>query len=142
MDDSLKQLQDELKKKNIQLSYQRLRVLEYLSKNRSHPTVDRIFTDIRKEIPSLSKTTVYNTLRILEEAGLVRIVNIEDNETRYDIEMKQHGHFKCESCGVIFNFKVDFDKLISEDLKNFGVDDKNVHFKGICPECLSAKNKK
>jgi hypothetical protein len=60
-------IKQELKKKNINLSHQRLKVLEYLTQNRSHPTVDQIFTDLQKEMPTLSKTTVYNTLRMLEQ---------------------------------------------------------------------------
>jgi Fur family transcriptional regulator, peroxide stress response regulator len=136
MELSTLEFQEALKSKNIQLSHQRLRVLEYLNQNRTHPTVDQIFKEIHKEMPTLSKTTVYNTLRILEEAGLVRVLTIEDNETRYDIEVNHHGHFKCESCGTIYNFTVDFDKLTSEELTKFKVSDKNVYFKGICPKCL------
>lgn len=136
METSFLEVQEALKSSNIQLTHQRLSVLEYLKRNRNHPTVDSIYKDLHGEIPTLSKTTVYNTLRILEEAGLVRVLTIEDNETRYDIQADDHGHFKCESCGMIYNFKVDFDKLISDDLNQFKVNDKNIYFKGICPKCL------
>jgi Fur family peroxide stress response transcriptional regulator len=57
-------LKEKLKKKNINLSYQRLKVLEYLTQVRTHPTVDQIFTDLQKDISTLSKTTVYNTLKL------------------------------------------------------------------------------
>jgi Fur family transcriptional regulator, peroxide stress response regulator len=127
---------EELKQKNIYLSHQRLKVLEYLTLNQCHPTVDQIFTDLQKDIPTLSKTTVYNTLRILLDAGLVRVITIEDNETRYDIEIENHGHFKCESCGAIYDFNIDIDSLKINDLKNFKIHDKNVYFKGVCPRCF------
>ncbi|MGI6778337.1 MAG: Fur family transcriptional regulator [Acetivibrionales bacterium] len=104
-------LKKELNTKSIRLSYQRLKVLEYLTKHQYHPTVDMIFTDLQKDIPTLSKTTIYNTLRILVEAGLVRVITIKDNETRYDITVKNHGHFMCESCGTIYDFNVDIDLL-------------------------------
>jgi Fur family peroxide stress response transcriptional regulator len=129
-------LKEKLKKKNINLSYQRLKVLEYLTQVRTHPTVDQIFTDLQKDISTLSKTTVYNTLRVLVQAGLVRVITIEDNETRYDIDVRDHGHFKCESCGKIYDFNIDMNSLIVKDLNNFKIDDKNVYFKGICPQCL------
>lgn len=138
MKDSLEDLKKELQKKDIQLSYQRLKVLEYLVQNQCHPTVDRIFTDLQKDIPTLSKTTVYNTLRILAEAGLIRAITIEDNETRYDIVVENHGHFKCESCGEIYNFSIDMDLLSSEDLNDFKIHDKKIYFKGICPRCISS----
>ena len=114
-----------------------MKVLEYLTQNHCHPTVDQIHTEIQKEVPTLSKTTVYNTLRILTEAGLVRVITIEDNETRYDIKTETHGHFKCDSCGEIFNFNIDIDSLKSDDLQGFKIDDKDVYFKGVCPNCLS-----
>ena len=121
--------------KNISLSYQRLKVLEYLTQNHCHPTVDQIFTDIQKDIPTLSKTTVYNTLRALAEAGLVRVITVDDKEARYDIVTKDHGHFKCEFCGAIFDFPIEIDSLIPEELSKFRIHDKNVYFKGICPKC-------
>lgn len=137
MKPTFEELSNELKKKKIRLSHQRLKVLEYLTLNRCHPTVDQIYVDLQKEVPTLSKTTIYNTLSTLVESGLVRVVTIEDNETRYDIEVNNHGHFKCESCGAIYNFNIDIDSLTSSDLKNFKINDKNVYFKGICPRCLS-----
>ena len=140
MNPTLENLKQELKKKNISLSYQRLKVLEYLIQHRCHPTVDQIFSEIKKDIPTLSKTTVYNTLRTLAEAGLVKVITIEDKETRYDIDTKDHGHFKCDSCGTMFDFPIDIDSLIPEDLSKFMINGKNVYFKGICPKCLPNKN--
>lgn len=144
MKPSFKDLKEELKVKNIHLSHQRLKVLEYLSENRIHPTVDQIFTDLQKDISTLSKTTVYNTMRVLAESGLVRVITIDDNETRYDVVTKNHGHFKCESCGTIYDFSIDIDSLACKGLNDFQINDKNVYFKGICQRCLAniEENKK
>ncbi len=125
-----------LANKKIRPSIQRIKVLEYLFKNQFHPTVDQIFKDLLSEIPTLSKTTIYNTLNLFVETGLVRALTIEDNETRYDIITENHGHFKCEECGTISNFKVDIDLLVTEELTGFKVIDRNVYFKGVCPKCL------
>ena len=132
-------LSKELKKKNIRLSHHRLKVLEYLSSNLNHPTVDKIFVDLQKEVPTLSKTTIYNTLDVLVKAGMARVVTIEDNETRYDIITENHGHFKCESCGLIYNFAIDLSEYNSQDLVGFDVLERSVYFKGICYGCLSNK---
>ncbi|NLO22280.1 MAG: transcriptional repressor [Syntrophomonadaceae bacterium] len=140
MKSSLEELEKELKIRNINISYQRLKVLECLTLNHCHPTVDQIFTALHKDIPTLSKTTVYNTLRILVDAGMVRVITIEEHETRYDIDMENHGHFKCESCGMIYDFSIDIDLLTCDELSNFEVNDQNVYFKGICPGCLSNIN--
>lgn len=130
----------ELKNKNIRLSHQRLKVLEYVANHRCHPTVEQIYTDLHKEIPTLSKTTVYNTLSTLIKAGLVKLITIEDNETRYDIVTKNHGHFKCEYCGTIYDFEINIDSFDSKDLNGFKINDKNVYFKGICPKCTNQGN--
>lgn len=130
-------LQNELKKKNINLSYQRLKVLEYLTQNQCHPTVEQIYTDLEKEISTLSKTTVYNTLKKMVSEGLVRVITIEDNETRYDINTHDHGHFKCEICKNIFDFDINMDLVSTKGLERFKILDRNVYFKGICPGCLS-----
>ena len=76
MDKTFEKLTNELKKKNIRLSHQRLKVLEYITMHRTHPTVDHIYNDLQKEVPTLSKTTIYNTLNTLKDAGLVKVVNI------------------------------------------------------------------
>lgn len=136
----MKDLEKELKNRNINPSYQRLKILEYLTQSQCHPNVDQIFTGLHKKIPTLSKTTVYNTLKKLIEEGLVRVINIEDNETRYDINTENHGHFKCENCGIIFDFSINMDSLVCVELEDFRVFDKNVYFKGICPQCLSNSN--
>lgn len=142
MEPSFTEIAAELARKNIRSSHQRIKVLEYLIKNRCHPTADQIYNALHQEIPSLSRTTIYNTLSTFQEANLVRVITIEDNEVRYDIMIENHGHFKCESCGTIYNFTVDVDSLTSKDLNNFQIKDKNVYFKGICPRCLSKTNEK
>ena len=110
--------------------------MEYLCQNQNHPTVDQIYVNLQKKVPNLSKTTIYNTLNTLAEAGLVRAITVENNETRYDIKTKKHGHFKCEECGAIFDFNMDFNLLAAEELIGFKIVDKNVYFKGVCPGCL------
>ena len=89
-----------------------------------------------REIPTLSKTTVYNTLKKLVEEDLVRVITIEGNETRYDINTEDHGHFKCENCKAIFDFNVNMNTLLVKGLEDFKISNKNVYFKGFCPNCL------
>jgi Fur family transcriptional regulator, peroxide stress response regulator len=71
----------------------------------------------------------------------VQVLTIEENETRYDIITEIHGHFKCEECGSIFNFSIEFDLVDTKELAGFKVFDRNVYFKGVCPKCLSSINK-
>lgn len=130
----------ELKKRNLRFSEERLKILKYLVGDRSHATADQIYRALHTDLPTLSKTTVYNTLKALLRAGMIREIEIDDHETRYDIIIENHGHFKCESCGTIYDFSINIDSLTSGDLNNFKINDRNVYFKGICPGCLSNIN--
>ena len=136
MELSMEKLSGELSKRGIRPSYQRVKVLEYILTGKYHPTVDQIFCDLQKEIPTISKSTVYNTLNSLQKANLTRTISIEDNEKRYDFDVQDHGHFKCESCGSVVDFIVDIDDFITDELKQFQIREKDVYFKGTCPKCL------
>jgi len=60
-----------LKENSIKITPQRLEVLRYLDGHRTHPTADQIYLDLKQKNPSLSKTTVYNSLDILKENGII-----------------------------------------------------------------------
>jgi len=125
----------ELKKREIHPSYQRIRIYGYLQRQRSHPTVDEIFHALVEDIPTLSKTTVYNALNLFAKTGLARPVTIDDNEMRYDADMSDHGHFKCESCGAIYDFPVNMGNMARDAIEGFVTKERNVYFKGTCPRC-------
>ncbi|HAE43201.1 MAG TPA: transcriptional repressor [Clostridiales bacterium] len=124
-----------LAQNDIRPSYQRIKILEYLHNNHTHPTADDIFHALVPEIPTLSKSTIYNTLDLFINNNLVKLISIEDTEARYDILTNNHGHFKCMSCGEIYNFSIDIDSITIDELDDFLINDKNVYFKGVCPKC-------
>lgn len=126
-----------LKKHDIKPSYQRIKIFEYLVTYKTHPTVDEIYKALNTEIPTLSKTTVYNTLNIFIEKGIAIVITIDENETRYDANIKLHGHFKCEVCQKIYDIQIPVKNLEFEELKEFEVKDTQIYFKGICPNCLN-----
>jgi Fe2+ or Zn2+ uptake regulation protein len=130
-------LTEKLHQKGIRASYHRVRILEYLYQCHSHPTVEDIFAELSPEIPTLSKATVYNTLHTFIDAGLVREINIAVNAQHYDVMMEPHGHFKCTSCGKIFNFEVDINNAVVSGLQGFAVQKRDVYFSGLCPGCQS-----
>ncbi len=135
IDNLVKMLTD----KNIKPSYQRIKILQYLNENIVHPTVDTIYNNLIKDMPTISKATIYNTMELFKSVNLVKVVNIENNETRYDSKVGSHGHFKCETCSNIYDFEVNIDSLDINSLKDFKINDRNVYFKGICPRCKNRK---
>lgn len=127
-----------LESKGIQPSYQRIKILEYLIKKRNHPSVDLIYKDLVGEIPTLSKTTIYNTLNLFIEKGFVRAITIEGNEVRYDLITVPHVHFKCLKCGRIYDVYLHTDICGLEELEEIDghkVIETHIYMKGICREC-------
>ena len=137
MDKTIQEADVFLKKHNINPSHQRIKIFEYLLQNRTHPTVDEIFKSLMAEIKTLSKTTVYNTLKLFIEKEVVKAIVIEDNEVRYDANVNFHGHFKCLCCNTIYDFNMDDSILRNEDLKGFQINEQHLYIKGICKACLN-----
>jgi len=136
MEVTLAFLKDKLLANGLRPSFQRIKVLEYLYAYQHHPTVDEIYTRLVPELPSLSRTTVYNILHRFEESGLLRSLTIDQAEARYDLTLHPHGHFHCLSCGAITNFEINFDQLAISDLRAFKIQEHNVFYRGLCPNCL------
>jgi Fe2+ or Zn2+ uptake regulation protein len=129
-----------LVKNGISPSYHRLRIYEYLVNNHIHPTADMIYADVIKNIPTLSRTTIYNTLKTFTEKGLISSITIEDNEVRYDADISLHGHFKCISCGALYDIDVDHlhvekKLIINKKINGHLITEKHIYFKGICKKC-------
>jgi Fe2+ or Zn2+ uptake regulation protein len=126
----------ELTNHGIQPSVQRARILEYLYRERVHPTADDIFERLHPEIPTLSRTTVYNTVKLFLEHGMVQPLVIEEKEIRYDIDTSYHGHFKCDSCGKVFDFLLPpSDDSGIPELQGFQIRERHLYFKGACRSC-------
>lgn len=133
-------LKDILIEHGISPSYHRLKIYEFLMNNKAHPTADMIYTSIIKLIPTLSKTTIYNTLKTLIEKGLVSSITIEENEVRYDADISFHGHFKCSLCGSLYDLDCGFLNInkklnITKKIQGHTISDMQLYFRGICKKC-------
>ena len=117
-----------------------MKIFQQLLDNHNHPTVDIIYKALCTEIPTLSKTTVYNTLNLFIEKKLVYVIVIEENETRYDLLTHTHGHFKCNCCGVLFDVELNIDYSMSPELADCKIDEKHIYFKGLCKNCKGKQN--
>lgn len=92
-----------LSKAGIRPSVQRVAIYSYLYENPIHPDIEKIYSELSPVYATLSKTTVYNTLKLFEEKNIVQSVKIEDDKLRFDANTTQHIHFKCENCGNIYD---------------------------------------
>mgnify|MGYP001123639769 CR=1 FL=1 len=98
-------------KNNINVSYQRMKIMEYLIDNKNHPTVVDIYNDLKEQIPTFSKATVYNTMKLFEENDLVQSISIKEEEVHFDPNTSFHGHFLCKECNGIYDFPIEIKDL-------------------------------
>jgi len=130
-----------LKDKKVRPSMIRVKVLEYLLENRNHPTADQLFNGLEKDIPTLSRTSIYNTLKTFLDQGIVSEITIEDGISRYDAFTGKHGHFICEKCGGVSDFNVKCATCAPESLKGYKVTQEHVYLRGLCPKCIKTRGK-
>jgi len=127
------EIMDFLKDNDIKPSNIRLKVFRYLLNYRIHPTVDDIYNSLIDEIPTLSRTSIYNTMNLFKEKGIVNELFLNEKEIRYDINTKLHAHFKCEKCGIIYDFPIVENS--NNGLKGFVIKNKSINYYGICAKC-------
>ena len=126
-----------LKEAGIIPSHQRIKVLEYLFANRIHPTASEVYDGLIDDFGTLSKATIYNTLNLFLEKGIIISVLIEGNEARFDINIKHHGHFKCLKCGKIYDIALKNELFKNKMIDKYKITEYHVNFKGICENCLN-----
>ena len=80
---------------------QRYAVMAFLREQNRHPTAAEIFAAVNRVDPRSSRATIYNNLRDLVQAGLVREVAVEGRAARFDAKHMRHHHFICDRCGNV-----------------------------------------
>lgn len=128
-----------LKEHNIAPSWQRIKILEFFSNHKIHPTADMVYQELTKEISTLSKTTVYNTLKAFTEKGVLVALSLFENEVRYEFNTEPHIHFKCIKCNKIFDIFEPFECFKNKEIDGHKVLEHHINLKGICRECKGSE---
>lgn len=139
----LKDAHTYLMEHGIKPSPQRMAVMEYLMANPIHPTVETIHAALVGRMPTLSKTTVYNTLKLFVESGAALLLTINEKNANFDADVEPHAHFLCSECGEIYDI-AENEELVRQATalpENFQVDTTSLYLRGICPKCLQKKQK-
>ncbi|MBR2021934.1 MAG: transcriptional repressor [Clostridia bacterium] len=100
-----------LQQHGIRPSLTRVMIYDYLREHRTHPTADEIYTALSPIAPTLSKTTVYNTMKLLSSEGVIKTITIEEQQARFDACIDTHGHFLCKDCGKVFDFDTELPSM-------------------------------
>jgi Fe2+ or Zn2+ uptake regulation protein len=117
---------------------QRGAILGLLRGGYCHLTADQVYDEVRKEIPSISKGTVYRNLRVLQEMGLVSELNLNDTVSRFEAKRDGHYHFHCERCGRVFDIDEPINKELNRriaDRTGYKISYHQLEFRGSCHDC-------
>jgi Fur family peroxide stress response transcriptional regulator len=129
------ELQKNLLAHAIKPTYIRLIILRCLNKYDFHPTAEDIYNEILKEIPTISRTSVYNTLNLFCEKGLVMPLFL-GLETRFEFKKDHHHHFLCKKCGKIIDLDLQCTYFNAGQIDGNEVRELHSCFQGICKQCL------
>nr|WP_320059043.1 transcriptional repressor [uncultured Bacteroides sp.] len=125
----------------VKPSVQRMAIMEYLLEHKTHPSVEEIYSALSPAIPTLSKTTVYNTLRLLVDQGAAQMLTIDERNVCFDGDITPHSHFLCKKCGKIYDLflQVDMKEVVANDIEGHQVTEIHYYYKGVCKNCLNNK---
>lgn len=127
----------------IKPSQQRIAIMEYLLIHRTHPSVEEIYKELSAAMPTLSKTTIYNTLKLFYEQGAVQMLTIAERNVCFDGDTTDHAHFLCTHCGRIYDVPMvsRVEDLAQVEATGYTVTEVHQYYKGICKECQCKETK-
>lgn len=120
-----------LRESGIQPSAQRVAVAEYVLHTTEHPSADLVWQRVRERFPWISRATVYNTLNLFVEKGLLQRLNLSEDAIVFDPITATHHHFIDEATGAIYDVPWDSVQVANvESLTDFDVHEYQVVLRG------------
>ncbi|MGB9790064.1 Fur family transcriptional regulator [Thermotoga caldifontis] len=129
---TISQIAEMLRSKGLKVTPQRVEIIRFLQTHRTHPTAQQIYEHVLRKVGSVSFTTIYNTVRVLEQMGEVRKIPISDTTTVYDVNTSDHGHFVCEVCGNIYDIPYEASFRVPGEVRRT-----ELIVYGVCEKCSS-----
>jgi Fur family peroxide stress response transcriptional regulator len=128
-----------IRRSGIKMTHQRLEIFREVAKSSDHPDAETIYRGVRERVPMVSLDTVYRTLWLLLDLGLISTLGSSRERTRFDANVSPHHHFVCSRCGMTRDFSSEeFDQLnMPDSVKTLGkVEKTQVEITGICLQCM------
>ena len=120
-----------LEEHGIQPSAQRVAVAEFVLRTSEHPSADKVWAGVRKTFPMISRATVYNTLNLFVEKGLLRELHLAPDSVLFDPNTDHHHHFIDEDTGRIYDIPWNqIEVRNAKPLPGFKVNDYQVVMRG------------
>jgi len=133
----IQQVHHHLESHDINPSFQRVAIMKFLLEHHlAHLTVEQIYSELLPSMPTLSKATVYNTIKLFVEKKAISSMFIDERNVRYGINTETHAHFKCRDCSRIYDVPLEESDIPqfrgNPDLLPYEV---QVYFMGSCKKC-------
>jgi Fur family transcriptional regulator, peroxide stress response regulator len=126
------------KKAGVKLTHQRIEIFRELAATDEHPDADTVFRAVQQRMPTVSVDTVYRTLWMLHDLGLVATLGPERRGVRFDANLDPHHHYVCTRCGLVRDFEsADLNALrVPDAVKDLGsIANAHVEVRGVCTNC-------
>jgi Fur family peroxide stress response transcriptional regulator len=129
---------DALRSKGYKATPQRIAICRFALSSKEHPSAQKIYTEVKKVHPTVSLATVYKTLRVLKELGMLQELRSSLSQARFDPNVKLHINLVCLQCGTI----ADVDDPVGRELvrrltgaAEFTVTEHHLDVYGVCRKC-------
>ena len=122
----------------IKLTHQRLEIFRAVASRLDHPTAESVHRAVRETTPTVSLDTVYRTLQLLTDLGLLTTLGPRQGGMRFDANVLNHHHYVCTRCGLVRDFESEeLDALkVPDTVNHFGrIVSAHVEVRGICDRC-------
>jgi len=137
--------QEALRRAGVKMTHQRLEIFSEVARTGEHPDAETVFRGVRERLPTVSLDTVYRTLWLLIDLGVLTTPGPPRGRVRFDANMRSHHHFVCTHCGLARDFySPAFDALqVPPVVKAWGrVERTLVEIRGLCARCVKEKKGK
>ncbi len=128
----------------VRITPQRVEIFREVARTDEHPDAETVFERVRGRLSNVSLDTVYRTLALLEELGLVSKVDVLCGRARFDANRERHHHFVCTRCGAVRDFvHPGWDRCpVPDEVKAMGeVTSVHVQLRGLCKRCAAQERK-
>ena len=135
----LRQMLAKLKTRNFRITPQRLAILKILAASHDHPSVERIYEQVKENFATTSLATIYKTVILLKQLNEVLELGFPDGSNRYDGNKPYpHPHIICLKCKRIMDPDLGSTTQLADEAAaktGYRILDHRLDFFGICPEC-------
>ena len=124
----------------VKLTHQRLEIFREVAASLEHPDAESVFRAVQTRLPTVSLDTVYRTLWLLHDLGLVATLGPRRGSVRFDANLEPHHHYVCVRCGLARDFtSAEFDVLhVPDAVQTFGsIVTTHVEARGVCGSCTA-----